>query len=68
MPGGTPKPIVDRFHAEIVAASKLESFRTKTLSFGFVPVISSPEQLATRIKSDLEKWGAVVKSSGIKID
>ena len=35
---------------------------------GALPVGDAPEQFATYIKAEIDKWGAVVRSSNIKVD
>lgn len=38
----------------------------RMLADGTVPTPSSPEEFTAHMKSELKKWGAVVKLSGIK--
>ena len=38
------------------------------LNIGVETVGSSPEELAARIKSDIAKWGKVIKDAGIRVD
>jgi tripartite-type tricarboxylate transporter receptor subunit TctC len=35
---------------------------------GFDIVASTPEQFAAQIKVEVEKWGRVIRSAGIKAD
>ena len=44
-----------------VTAAKLEQN-------GYMVVGSAPEQLATLLKSEIDKWSSVVTETGIKID
>jgi tripartite-type tricarboxylate transporter receptor subunit TctC len=53
-PAGTPKAIVAKLNAEINAALKLPDIQGGT-----------PQDYAAVIKSDLAKWGKVVKDAGI---
>ena len=67
-PAGTPRDIVTRLNMEIVRALKLPEVRQLMLAQGAEPVSESPEQFAALIKSDIAKWGDVVRKSGAKAD
>jgi tripartite-type tricarboxylate transporter receptor subunit TctC len=68
-PAGTPKPIIDKFHAELVKALALADVR-KTLSetLGMDLVVSSPEELQKWTLAEMAKWGRIVKDNGIRTD
>jgi tripartite-type tricarboxylate transporter receptor subunit TctC len=65
-PAGTPKPIVDKLHAELVKAIKLPDVN-KMLSEtqGMDVVALSPEDTQKWIVSNMERWGRVVKENNI---
>jgi tripartite-type tricarboxylate transporter receptor subunit TctC len=67
-PAGTPKPIVDRFHAELVKALKLPDV-DKMLSEtqGMDVVALSPEATQRWIVENMARWGKVVKENGITV-
>jgi tripartite-type tricarboxylate transporter receptor subunit TctC len=67
-PAGTPRPIVDKFHAELVKAIKLPDVN-KTLSEtqGMDVVALSPEATHKWIVDNMERWGRVVKENGITV-
>jgi tripartite-type tricarboxylate transporter receptor subunit TctC len=64
-PAGAPKAIVEKLNAEINAALKLPEVRTKLEAAGLEIQGGTPQAYATLIKSDLAKWGKVVKDAGI---
>ncbi len=67
-PAGLPANVLERLRAEIRRA--LESPQTKerfNRAGGLEPFVTSPEQFAAMIGQDYEKYGAVVKKLGIKI-
>ncbi len=68
-PTGTPKPIMDKFHAELVKVLNQADVR-KTLSetLGMDLVVSSPEELQKWTLAEMAKWGRIVKDNGIKTD
>lgn len=65
-PAGTPKAIVAKLNAEINAALKLPDVRAKLEAAGIEIQGSTPQEYAALIKSDLVKWGKVVKDAGIQ--
>jgi tripartite-type tricarboxylate transporter receptor subunit TctC len=68
-PAGTPKPILDKLHAELQKALNLPDVRkTLTESLGMDLIVSSPEVLQKWIVAEMQRWGKVVKDNGIKAD
>lgn len=64
-PAGTPKAIVAKLNAEINAALKQPDVRAKLEAAGIEIQGGTPQDYAALIKSDLAKWGKVVKEAGI---
>ena len=64
-PAGTPKAIVAKLNAEINAALKMPDVRAKLEAAGIEIQGGTPQEYAALIKSDLAKWGKVVKEAGI---
>jgi tripartite-type tricarboxylate transporter receptor subunit TctC len=63
---GTPKPIVDRLHAEFKAIMGLPDVQQAVSRLGVVPVVSPPlAELAAFVVSERERWGKVVKQAGL---
>ena len=63
---GTPKPIVDRLHAELKTVMALPDVQEAVNRTGVVPVVSpSLSELATFIASEKERWGKVVQQAGL---
>jgi tripartite-type tricarboxylate transporter receptor subunit TctC len=67
-PAGTPKAIVAKLNAEINAALKLPDVRSKLEAAGIEIQGGTPQDYAAVIKSDLAKWGKVVKDAGIPVE
>jgi len=68
-PAGTPKPILDKFHAELKKALNLPDVRkTLTENLGMELVVSSPEELQKWIVAEMQRWGKVVKDNNIRAD
>jgi tripartite-type tricarboxylate transporter receptor subunit TctC len=68
MPAGTPAEIVGRMNAELVTALKRQEIRERVLAAGAEASPSTPEEFGALIRSEIVKWGEVVKASGAKVD
>src|SRR5882762_8147854 len=60
---GTPKEIVDLLSREIVKAMQLPDVKEKCAQLGFDVVANTPAEFAAYIKTDVEKWAAVIKEA-----
>ena len=67
-PRGTPRPVVDKLHAEIAAATADPAVRGRFTEFGAEPMASSPEQLGRFISSEVIKWRDIITKARITID
>jgi tripartite-type tricarboxylate transporter receptor subunit TctC len=68
-PAGTPKPTMDKFHAELVKAFNLPDVRKLlTEQLGIDLVVSSPEGLQKWLATEMERWGKVVRENNIRPD
>lgn len=67
-PAGTPKTIVAMLNVAINAALKLPDVRSKLQAAGIEIQGGTPEEYAAVIKSDLAKWGKVIKDAGIPME
>ena len=67
-PVGTPPVIVARLNTEINKVLQLPEVREKIISGGATPVGGSSEGFAAFLRKDYEKWGIIVKESGVKLE
>ena len=65
-PAATPREIVGRLNDEINRAMKQPDVADKLVTAGLLIVTEPPEFFARVLKSDYEKYGALVKSIGFK--
>ncbi|WP_089400070.1 Bug family tripartite tricarboxylate transporter substrate binding protein [Noviherbaspirillum humi] len=68
VPAGTPAPIIQKLNAETNKALKTPEVREKIAAEGAEVLGGTPEEFAALIKSEIARWGVVVKESGAKID
>ena len=68
-PAATPKPVVDKLHAELKAIMAMPETRQAITRIGLVPVdTGSPEELQGYIRSEIVRWGDVVRRSGASVE
>jgi len=65
-PAGTPAPIIQRLNALTVKILRTDAMQARVSSLGAEPAWSTPDELAARLASDLDRLGAVVKRIGVK--
>jgi tripartite-type tricarboxylate transporter receptor subunit TctC len=63
-PAGLPGPLVDLLSRELQAVVAQPDVQAKLKDLSAAPVGSTPEVLAALVKSELDKWGPVIKSIG----
>jgi tripartite-type tricarboxylate transporter receptor subunit TctC len=68
LPAGTPAPIVERLHREIVAALAKPDTTRRIVEDGGVAVGNTPAEFAALIAREEKRWGEVVRSAGVKPD
>ena len=67
-PAGTPKDIVMRLHAGIVRAAASAEVQRRLTSVGYVPKVSTPDEYAAFVATEIDKWARVVKDAGISVE
>jgi tripartite-type tricarboxylate transporter receptor subunit TctC len=68
VPAGTPKEAVARLHDAVTRAMQLPEIREKFIAQGAEPLGGSPADAAAYMRSEVAKWGKVVKASGARVD
>jgi tripartite-type tricarboxylate transporter receptor subunit TctC len=67
-PTGIQKAIVAKLNTEILRALAAPDLRQAFEKEAIEPIGSTPQQFGDYIKSEIVKWGNLVKSSGMRID
>src|SRR5262245_3406084 len=66
VPARTPKEIITLLNREIVKIIAVPDIQERLAGFGYVAVGTTPEEFATRIKLETEKWAKVIRAANIK--
>ncbi|MCK1287236.1 tripartite tricarboxylate transporter substrate binding protein BugD [Bradyrhizobium sp. 44] len=67
-PRGTPKPVVDHLVGALQTALKDPALVSRFAELSMAPVESeraTPEALETFLKTEIDKWGRIIKAAGI---
>jgi tripartite-type tricarboxylate transporter receptor subunit TctC len=67
-PAGTPRPIVERLHREIVRIMRLPEVRDVFVGQGAEPVGNTPDAFAAEIRASIARWAPVIKAAGIRAE
>ena len=65
-PVGTPTEILNRIHAATKRALNDTVIKARLATSGNEPIASSPAEFAVFLRSEMEKWAGVIKTSGIQ--
>jgi tripartite-type tricarboxylate transporter receptor subunit TctC len=65
-PAGTPADVVQKLNREIASILNAADVKERLSADGSVVVAASPEAFNTHVRSELDKWGKVIRSAGIK--
>ena len=64
-PAGTPPEIVERLHKALAEAVADPALKQNFAQLGAETELISPQEFATRIRSDFDRWAGVIKQAGI---
>jgi tripartite-type tricarboxylate transporter receptor subunit TctC len=67
-PAGTPQAAIDAINRETNAALKQPDVQQSLIDTGSTPLGGSPADFAAFMKVESQKWGAVIKDSGARLD
>jgi tripartite-type tricarboxylate transporter receptor subunit TctC len=68
-PAATPRPVVDKLHDALQAIMALPETRDAIARIGLIPAdAATVEELQAFVRSEIVRWGDVVKRSGASVD
>jgi tripartite-type tricarboxylate transporter receptor subunit TctC len=65
VPAKTPQHLISKIQADTVAALAAPMVKDKLEQGGAVVIGSTPDELASFLRSEMDKWGKVIKESNI---
>lgn len=68
VPAGTPQPIVDKIHTDLVAVLRMPEIKQKLGALGAEVVGNSQEEFAAWNRNEIAKWARAIKQSGARVD
>ncbi len=67
-PANTPRPIIDRYHREIVRILAIPEVQKQFAAQGAEQFTTSPEDFARLIQADMGRWNEVIRAAHIKTE
>ncbi len=67
-PAGMPPALLQKISADIGQVVRSAEVVSRMQQLGMEPVGSTSEHYTAQIRQDIDKWAAIVKSAGIKLD
>lgn len=67
-PAGTPPAILAKLQAEISKALARPDTIAALQAEGSTPMVTTPQEAATMLKTEQERWGNVIRTSNVKVD
>jgi tripartite-type tricarboxylate transporter receptor subunit TctC len=64
-PAGSPREVIEKIQRDVARQLQEPDLRERLRRDGSDPEVSTPEQFGAFVRSELEKWGRVVKQAGI---
>ena len=68
VPAGTPRPVIDRLHAEILKALQTQDLKSRMVSMGTEVSGMGPDDFSAYVRKEIPKWANLVKAAGVKIN
>lgn len=65
---GTPPEIIARLHTESEKITAHPEHRQRFMAAGVDPITSTPQHFGVYLRSEIEKWGKVVKITGMRVE
>jgi tripartite-type tricarboxylate transporter receptor subunit TctC len=65
---GTPRPIVDRLHRELVRIVSSPQFVEKFAAAGYEVRTTTPEELGAFSAAETAKWGEIIRSLNVRLE
>jgi tripartite-type tricarboxylate transporter receptor subunit TctC len=68
VPAGTPRAVIDRLQQEIARVLRTKEMQDDAVTMGSQTGGERPEEFAAYVRSEIQKWGKVIKDANIKVE
>ena len=68
VPAGTARAVIDKIQRDAMTALKNPELRKRLNSLGLDPIGGTPEDFATAIRQEYERWGPLIKRGNIRVE
>ena len=68
VPAGVPREVVARLNGELVKLMRTPEMRDRLATMGIQPLASTPDGFGEFLKSEVARWGKVVRESGAQVE
>jgi len=66
-PAGTPRPVIDRLHGEILKALQTQDLKSRMIGMGTDVSGMGPDDFSAYVRKEIPKWANLVKAAGVKV-
>jgi len=66
-PAGTPRPVIDRLHGEILKALQTQDLKSRMIAMGTDVSGMGPDDFSAYVRKEIPKWANLVKAAGVKV-
>ncbi len=66
-PAGTPRPVVERLHGEILKALQTQDLKSRMVAMGTDVSGMGPDDFSAYVRKEIPKWANLVKAAGVKV-
>jgi tripartite-type tricarboxylate transporter receptor subunit TctC len=67
VPAGTPRPVIDRLHGEILKALQTQDLKSRMVAMGTDVSGMGPDDFSAYVRKEIPKWANLVKAAGVKV-
>jgi tripartite-type tricarboxylate transporter receptor subunit TctC len=68
VPAGTPRPIIDRLQQDLARILQTKEMQDDAVTMGSQAGGERPEEFAAYVRSEIQRWGKVIRDANIKVE